>query len=220
MSFKYYKRGKGELDTSNFPELVEQGIVIHHLDNRTLVSLWALNEYSSQRGKTVDVLVYGYVAHLRGDKDVFPVAQLYDVLTNLRFRVMDIQHESTATIRSSLMSYSEVCDTFDVSYDDVTIIGADASVPKFMPSVDLYASKVRVNGKVQSVEIDLTGLDDSPVVIVDDILGGGATIQMLVDRIRADGYTNPLYLWVRYNEGIHKPEFLEQFVDTYTGDEI
>ena len=45
-SFKYYKRGQGELDTSNFNTLLEQGsLTVETLDSKTFVSLLAFNSY-------------------------------------------------------------------------------------------------------------------------------------------------------------------------------
>ena len=45
-SFQYYKRGEGELNTSNFPAIVKQGrIVIDNLDCKTFFALSCLNQY-------------------------------------------------------------------------------------------------------------------------------------------------------------------------------
>jgi len=100
-------------------------------------------------------------------------------------------------------------------------VGADSSVPKFFPSIDTYANKVRENGKVVSLDFDMPKKHQiKRVVIVDDLLGGGATVKMLVDKIKESGYKGEVYLWVQYNEGIHKGEFLNQFNGYYIGQDI
>lgn len=222
-TLKYYKRGQGELDTSNFPEIAEQGeLRIGNLDDRTLVSLMALNKFLIHNGtKDVNVLCTGYVQHLRGDKDVFPVAQLYDDLMMLKFICERVQHESTDKIKSASVTKREVLSDLALGNDWFTaFIGADGSVPKFFPTIDKCAKKVRKDGKVTGMNFELGENALRRIIIVDDILGGGATVQMLVDKIRASGFDGDLYLWVEYCEGIHKPEFLDQFRECHKGSVI
>jgi hypothetical protein len=228
-TFKYYKRGKGELDTSNFPELLQNKYIeIEELDSKAFVSLLAFNhwldgtdavELGYDHGNFFTVKVYGYIHHMRSDKDLFSPAKLYCLMPNLMFDVRSIQHESTPVIQSAKITQTEVlkdlpmiCPWF------TTFVGADGSVPKFMPTIEHTANKVRENGKVVSTDFTV----DWPkaikrIVIVDDLLGGGATIQMLVDTIKNQGYKGEVYLWVAYNEGIHKSEFLDQFNGVFIG---
>ncbi len=58
------------------------------------------------------------------------------------------------------------------------------------------------------------------IIIIDDILGGGATIQAVHDIIKNNHPEKNIYLWVAYNEGIHSGRFLEQFTGYFIGDEI
>lgn len=230
-TFKYYKRGLGELDTSNFPEIVKQGeITVDNLDEKAFMSLLALDNYLFSVNeefwsfKLFPVYVTGYVHHMRGDKDVFPVSQLYEILDSLEIICNNIQHESTGKIQSAHINSEIVCQNIPELrkfQNFVQFIGADSSVPKFFPGVGTCASKVREKGKVTSLEFTLLKKEwTGAVVIVDDILGGGATIQMLVDEIKKQGYNGPIYMWVAYNEGIHKSEFLEQFAGYYLGKDI
>ena len=80
---------------------------------------------------------------------------------------------------------------------------------------------MRENGKVVSLDIELKDIDNyDQIIIVDDILGGGATIQMLIDEIIVYNYSSDIHLWVAYNEDIHSEEFLDQFDSCYLGEEI
>lgn len=223
MEFKYYKRGAGELDTSNFPDIVAAGeVTVGNLDEKTFVSLLALNQFLLPMMKTVAVKVKGYVAHMRSDKDIYPMSKLYDYLPFLDIEVESIQHESTKKIKSATIDVTKILTDLGLSYWYTQFIGADSSVHKFFPNVNSEAQKVRENGKVVSMDFDL----GSPrpkyhrIVIVDDILGGGATVQMLVDTIRDQGFEGEIYLWIQYDEGIAKPEFYEQFEGVYVGQYI
>lgn len=219
MTFKYYKRDKGELDTSNFPEILKaKTIIVDTLDEKTFMSLLALNEYCMDVAH-ITVIVTGYIAHLRGDKDVFSVASLYDTLDCLTIVPTGIQHESTHKVQSAKIAASDILRRLELSA--ASYVGADKSVHKFFPGVTIEANKVRTDGKVISTTLDVTGLPmEGNVIIVDDILGGGATIQAVYDIIRGARPLSDIYLWVAYNEGIHNSEFLDQFADTFIGDLI
>ena len=148
VSFKYYKRGQGELDTSNFNTLLEQG---------------------SLTVETPQEIV--------SDLEITPWYTQY--------------------------------------------VGADSSVCKFFPRVDVQAQKVRLDGKVLSNQLEKPIPQRvNRVVIVDDILGGGATVRMLVESLRKDGFTGEIYLWVRYNEAIHTEDFIDLFKGVYLGDTL
>jgi hypothetical protein len=229
-TFQYYKRGAGELDTSNFPELLANGYIeIQNLDEKTFMSLLTFNYWldtvpSEKYDNTSFFLVkiYGYVAHLRSDKDLFSPAKLYDLFTNLMFKVYNIQHESVPMIKSAqigqekiLMAFPQLCPWF------TTFVGADSSVHKFFPDVEYEAEKIRKDGKVISTELKIEWPSAiRRVIIVDDLLGGGATVQMLVDTIREQGYEGEVYLWTAYNEGFHTDAFLSQFNGYYVGEEV
>lgn len=225
-SFKYYLRGKGELDTSNFPQLVFQNyVVIDKLDEKTFVSLLSLNTYIKQCDPSPEekfiVHIMGYVNHLRGDKDVFSVSSLYGLLDCMSIYTELIQHESTPDVPTPIINGDIVLqDLRNSSPWYTTFVGADASVPKFFPSCAFFAEKIREKGKVKSVSFTLPDTKAKRIVIVDDILGGGATVQMLVDSIRKQGFTGEIALWVQYNEGIHTKDFLSLFNDYYIGDNI
>lgn len=224
-SFKYYKRGAGELDTSNFPDIVDSGFVsVEKIDEKTFMSLLALNEYARAQGDnlTIRAKVSGYVAHMRSDKDEFSPANLYNMLDHLDIRCDNVQHESNDVIKSAQISKSDILyDLTEASPWFTLFVGADGSVPKFFPGVDCCAQKVRTNGKVQSMEFDTSKLTHAKqVIIVDDILGGGATIQMLVDIIRNHGFSGKIHMWVAYNEGFHSAEFLNQFDSHFVGSEV
>ena len=235
--FKYYRRGTGELDTSNFPEIVEAKCVeVHHLDSRTIVSLALLQMYMQEEHfhlwcgrEDFEVIVTGYVSHMRADKDLFDPSIAYDEL-GFTFDVRKVQHDSRNGIQSAEIGKFKVVDDLmqgnlfkasKYSYANTTFVGADSSVHKFFPDVDVEARKVRENGKVVSLDLDV-GFHDhlQGVVIVDDILGGGATIQMCVDKIKESGYTGDIFLWTEWNEGIHPEEFLEQFTGYFIGENI
>ncbi|MBL1421475.1 MAG: phosphoribosyltransferase [Alphaproteobacteria bacterium] len=228
--FKYYKRGKGELDTSNFPDLLEERIItIDVLDEKTFMSLLAFKTWSGLDGSTrheFTVTIRGYVAHLRGDKDEFPVSELYErYLQGFYFKCLQIQHESTGIISSNTISPLEITEQLsDVHYAAPLFIGADGSVNKFFYHEHAAAIKNRTQGKVVSLDLYLKDLGENKTnrdfIIVDDILGAGATVKLLVDVIRRAGYTNPIHLWVQYNEGIHSDTFLDQFKSSYIGQEI
>lgn len=231
--FKYYKRGTGELDTSNFPQIAQDGSVgVDTIDDRTLVSMMALNDWvdkrniSVERGvpgatriRSIKVVVSGYVAHMRGDKDEYPVAFLYDRMTNLNIHCCGIQHESTAKIRGNMINAQDIMEHFDLTGNPY-FIGADTSVPKFCTGIDQCAVKVREDGKVISSNIDILDLpENETIVIVDDILGAGATVQQVIDQVSSIAPRN-LLLWVAYNEGIHPKGFIKQFDKVYLGDLI
>lgn len=225
--FKYYKRGQGELDTSNFPEICRQGmIVVDKLDSKTFVSLLALHHYIGEKPTRCPnrllVTVRGYVDHLRGDKDEFFVAKLYDLLYNLQFSCHSVQHTSTGTIKTSKLSTYQVVSELRIPPTVTTqLLGCDGSVNDFMYFKIPSATKVRENGKVTKLSFAGSFLDTvDHYVLVDDILGGGATVQMFYDFLRAKVPDKPISLWVRYNEGIHPPEFLDQFESYYLGDLI
>jgi len=225
-TFEYYKRGAGELDSSNFPLLVAQKkIVIEELRERDFVSLLTFNHYlltkSSYSGK-VRIVVKGYVAQLRSDKDYYGPFCLYDLLDRLDITCMAIQHESTDKITTGFIDSYQVVSDLLLSFKatDYTLIGCDASVHKFFAEDIRCANKIREDGKVTSVELDTPPLKKQ-IVLVDDLIGGGATIYQLVDVIRAAGYEGPLHLWVRYNEGIHDDSKLAAiFENVYIGDSI
>lgn len=229
-TFKYYKRGEGELDTSNFPSIVGQGeITVDVLDEKTFFSLFVLNDYlidygyESSIGPKFPVNVRGYIYHMRGDKDVYWPAKVYDLLDNMLIRTEQIQHSNIATVTQPKLNKDTIYTDLGLTPWYTRFVGADGSVHKFMPDIDCESSKVRENGKVVSMKFDTKKVTDAKidnVVIVDDILGGGKTVQMLVDIIRGSGYTGKLYLWVQYNEGIHPEDFTGQFDGVYLGDDI
>jgi len=224
-TFKYYKRGEGELDTSNFPTLCLQTIItVEALDSKTFVSLFALQMYCEQihiGPLKIKVIVEGYVDHMRGDKDLFIPSSIYSKLYRYEFTCLAVQHESTAYIQSAFLSKKELSNDIN-PLGKVMYIGADSSVPKFFPSVDAYATKVRTDGKVTSLDFDtsLIPWDVDSVVIVDDLLGGGATVDMLLKLIQDSGWKGYTNLWTRYNEGIHTSVFLSEFDNTYIGDKV
>ena len=227
-TFKYYRRGTGELDTSNFPEIVRAGVVaIDHLDSRTLAALQILSDYAwtVPTFKGLRVIVGGYVCHMRGDKDVYDPSVAYEYLkeAGFTFEVLRVQHDSRHGIESGVITKRDVNKDLHTGNWFTRYLGADSSVHKFFPEVESEARKIRKDGKVTDLELDLTPeslKEVCNVVIVDDILGGGATIQACVDRLRELGYEGKLSLWVEWNEGIHKPEFLEQFTHVYLGRNI
>ena len=225
-TFNYYKRGKGELNTSNFVTLASQSsIVVYKMDSKTFVSLLALQMFKQQsriKHCLQPVFVESYVEHMRGDKDVFPASTVYSTLNTFSFTCLAVQHESTGFIKSGFLSKKEVFSDIDVCPLSTTFIGADSSVPRFFPGVDAFAVKEREGGKVLQLQFDtdLIDLNVADIVIVDDLLGGGATVQMLVGILRKEGYKGGISLWVRYNEGIHKDSFLNQFSKAYLGDEV
>jgi hypothetical protein len=235
--FKYYRRGTGELDTSNFPEIAKAGCVeVHHLDSRTLISLETLKYYLwyNYSGRPMKVVVDGYVCHMRADKDAFDPSEAYSHLGRFGFTfdVRKVQHDSRNGIQSGKVDWFNIRKdlikkgsmleyTKNKRYGGHFYIGADSSVHKFFPEVDVEARKVRENGKVVSLELDLPDVQDTQaMIIVDDILGGGATIQMCVDTIRESGYTGDIFLWTEWNEGIHSEDFLKQFAGYYIGENI
>ena len=226
--FKYYRRGTGELDTSNFPEIAEAGRVeVHHLDSRTLVSLTILNHYLCFNYEPLEyqledftVVVTGYVCHMRADKDTLDLSIFYDAL-NFTFDVQKVQHDSRNGIVPGKINKGDVCCSVNTSDWFTRYVGADSSVHKFFPDVDVEAQKIREDGKVVSLDLNIGDISTlKQVVIVDDILGGGATVQMCVDKIRESGYKGDIVLWCEWNEGIHKPEFLSQFKGYYIGESI
>ncbi|MBL1322202.1 MAG: hypothetical protein COA63_014255 [Methylophaga sp.] len=221
--FEYYKRGAGELNTSNFPTILrEKTIYIKTLDEKTFMSLLALQTWVGNKTNLITVRIAGYVAHLRGDKDLFPMSRMYDLLTLFKFECRSIQHESTDKIKSIQITQDNIEAGFDKPfYQEPIFIGADGSVIKFFPHANHSAEKVRRSGKVTGMKFDTNNLDSTnPIIIVDDILGGGATIQMLINILRKAKFTNDLFLWVEYNEGIHTKEFLKQFADYHIGEII
>lgn len=224
-TLKYYRRGTGELDTSNFPEIAHVGkVIVDHLDSRTIVSLSVLDEYLGSAGYfPTEVIVGGYVCHMRADKDLFDPAKIYTSFEHLTFNCLRVQHDSRYGIKTGMITKHDIDrDTGMISWF-TRYLGADSSVHKFFPEVESEAQKIREGGKVTDLKLDLT-LESlrsvTTVVIVDDILGGGATIQSCVDRLRELGYEGQVSLWVEWNEGIHKPEFLEQFDKAYVGRNI
>jgi len=226
-TFKYYKRGQGELDTSNFPSILEQGVLhVDTIDSKTFVSLLAFNSWLGLQRNFINkfpVNVSGYVEHLRGDKDLYPVANIYQLLHLLDITCFQIQHESTDKIKSALISAFTIENSLGItSGNSIQYIGCDASVEKFTLGTLPCAKKVRVNGKVLRVDLSMNSLapDTTAIVLIDDILGGGATVQMLYDIIRKTHPDLDIYLWVQYNEGIHTDEFLSQFKGYYIGDLI
>ena len=229
--FKYYRRGTGELDTSNFPEIAKVGRVeVHHLNSRTLASLEALEDYLYYLHTPTDpvdftVVVTGYVCHMRADKDIWDPSEAYAFLeaNGFTFDVRKVQHDSRNGIQSAEIDKPEIMASIrNIPSPWFTrYVGADSSVHKFFPDVDVEARKVRENGKVVSLELDMGDVSQlKQVVIVDDILGGGATIQMCVDKIKESGYTGDIFLWTEWNEGIHPEGFLEQFTGYYIGENI
>ena len=224
--FKYYKRGKGELDTSNFEEILKQGhITVDKLDSKTFISLLCLNQfYTDYFGKynpinKIQVTVGGYIDHLRSDKDVFPVLNIYNILDNMDIVSTAVQHTFNSKVRQyQPLTKGKILDYlyWNKKYKPL-FIGADNSVKDFFPGVDLQASKVRENGKVTSITLGDFDLNTNDIVIVDDILGGGATIAMLFNLMRDKGYTGNIHLWVEYNEGIHSDTFLDCFDKLYIG---
>lgn len=223
--FEYYLRGKGELNTSNFGEIVRQGeIRVEQLDEKTFMSLLALNSFISQRCRAEDrvtVKVYGYVSHLRGDKDVFPVGQLYEMLDMLDIICIQVQHESTSKIKSGVIGQEAILYDLGIITPWYTgFLGADESVVKFFPKVNYCAKKVRENGKVVCTEFSYNVNHLKRIVIVDDILGGGATVVGLVKQLRENGFKGDLYLWTAYNEGIHGQDTLRLFRESYIGTNI
>jgi hypothetical protein len=179
------------------------------------------------RARKLDVYVSGYVAHMRGDKDEYQVAQLYQLLTNRNMKIIcdKVQHESSNGIQSEI-KYKDDIETDLLELEDYSntyiFVGADASVPKFMPDVDTFANKVRKDGKVISCELDLSRVDtiSNKFIIVDDILGGGATIDMVRDEILKVNPDAEIKIWVEYNEGIHSEDFLNKYNKTYIGDQV
>lgn len=223
--FKYYKRGEGELDTSNFHEILAAGeLTIECLDEKTFMSLLALDQFYSRYGdldSCLIVRVNGYVAHLRADKDVFNSAGLYHLLQNLKIECAKIQHESNGKVKSATIDAHKCYLDLDLACKVYQCVGADKSVQKFISGFIQCADKQRTDGKVVGLTFDAATLSEScDIIIVDDILGGGATVQMLVDLIREAGLKNNIHLWVQYNEGIHTYEFLNQFDSYYTGDQV
>ena len=223
--FKYYKRGKGELDTSNFKTIaLTLRLKVSTLDEKTFTSLLALNHYMqiTENSGTIRVVVEGYVAHLRADKDEYSPANLYLMLDRMEIDCLSVQHESTAKIKSATVDKLRVLEDLDRLSPWFTLfIGADGSVPKFFPDVDICARKVRENGKVTDMAFSMPETSQAKqIIIVDDLLGGGATIQMLVDIIKASGFAGPIHMWVAYNEGFHTQEFLDQFASYNIGETV
>lgn len=222
---KYYKRGKGELDTSNFPAILKQGqLTVDVLDEKTFFSLLCFNEYLV-RGcgwcGLFPVMVKGYVHHMRADKDLFDPADLYGMLSSIELHCEKIQHESNGLVQSAQITCADVLKDLDICPWFTRVIGADASVPKFMPDVQQCAQKVREGGKVVSVDISPTPTPFiKRIVIVDDILGGGTTVKMLVEKLREQGFKGDIFLWVQYNEGIHPEGFTGMFSGVYLGESI
>ena len=231
-TFKYYRRGKGELDTSNFGAILAQGYVeVDRLDSKTVVTLLNFSIYLTMRGQSYEqtgvvfpLTIKGYVDHMRADKDLHDPAELY-LGMSLWYDVCceQVQHDSRNGIVSAKIDKEDVLKDLSVIQHTwfTQFVGADSSVPKFFPSVDKYATKVRENGKVVSLDYHMSKDNEvHRLVIVDDIVGGGATVQMLVDKIKESGYKGEIFLWVQYNEGIHKESFLEQFEGYYIGQDI
>lgn len=230
-NFNYYLRGKGELNTSNFLSIVEQGVIeVERLDEKTFMSLLALNHYIEEefvkRGEPffMKVIVKGYVAHLRGDKDLQPVQVLYSYLKNLNIECLEIQHEQYPRFIHTKLGFTDICNDLQIKVTPwyTLTIGCDGSVSKFFPGVGIQASKVRENGKVVDMDLKFKPKhsDISRIILVDDLIGGGATVQMLVDIIQDKGYEGELYLWTAYNEGIHDTTLLDQFTAHYIGENI
>lgn len=227
-TFKYYKRGKGELDTSNFPDIMKSGtVLVDNLDEKTFVSLLALNMELSRNSFTnskVTVYVNGYVAHMRADKDYCDPAELYQYLNCLNIRCMLVQHDSRHGIITNLLSEAQIDSDLNLTTNMYQTVGADSSVYKFFPDVQCQAHKIREEGKVTDLVFEVEWMahedDEVDVVIVDDILGGGATVQKLFDIIHKECPNKKIHLWVSYNEGIHTEEFLNQFDSVYIGEEI
>lgn len=232
MEFEYYKRGAGELNTSNFPEIYRNGAVdIERLDSRAFMSLMALNEFCAEKdghmfreNTTINVFVHGYVDHLRADKDIFNPASLYQKLKYLNIICLSPQHESTSKVKSATITKGDIIGDLhhcNMSPWFTNFVGADSSVHKFFPDVDWQASKVREDGKVKSVEIPKKpAFTVRRLIIVDDILGGGATVDMLLDALDEAGYKGETYLWFAYNEGIYKKELLDRVDGYYLGKEV
>jgi len=219
-AFKYYKRGAGELDTSNFPDILEAGEVeIERLDDKAFVSLFALNDFLLGRGK-ITARVSGYVHNLRSDKDFYPVCQIYNRLEQINFAIEGVQHESTDAIKTAIINKNTIIEDLGLSMLFCYFVGADSSVHKFFPEVDLEASKVREDGKVTSLEVKKSYPEKCRIIIVDDILGGGATINMLIDEFRLQGFDGEIYMWTAYNEGIHSEDLLRRFSGAYIGGSI
>lgn len=226
-TLKYYKRGQGELDTSNFPDIVNQGkLIIQNLDEKTFVSLLVLNEYmETQAHQMITIVVEGYVAHLRGDKDLYPPSILYGMLNNFVIVCNQIQHEVDGgyKLKISSIGLKEIQKSLtDLGWGTRKYIGADSSVPKFCPEITSCATKVREGGKVIKLDYEYLSVYDKydNLIIVDDILGGGATVQMLVDKLKSHNKNANIHLWTQYNEGIHSELFLNQFKSYYIGDKI
>lgn len=227
MKFKYYKLGQGELDTSNFDEIVENGWVsIERLGSKEFVSLLALNQYILENDyMSVQCFVQGYVYHMRSDKDLFNVSSLYrKLLPNINFKCRSIQHESNSKIKSGKLAwftvYGKSVSTFPelINKDDLLIVNADKSVKKFrntFPNTKtLECDKVRENGKVISMDVPThTQTSNMKYIIIDDLIGGGATITMIIAKLLTDYdvYPENIYLWVRYNEGIHNVSDFSNF---------
>lgn len=231
--FKFYRRGTGELDTSNFHEIAKAGRVeVHHLDSRALVALDCLSDYlygeylQNRLGYPMDkfvVVVTGYVCHMRADKDTYDPTQIY-ISFGISFDVRKVQHDSRNGIKSAVI-HEDMLMSFTFlrgqEPEYTRFVGADSSVHKFFPEVDVEAKKIRKDGKVVSLDLSLGDTSGTEaIVIVDDILGGGATIQMCVDRIKESGYKGDIFLWTEWNEGIHTEDFLKQFAGVYIGENI
>lgn len=232
-TFKFYKRGKGELNTSNFPLILKQGSVdIPVLDAKYYQALALFDEYRYDQYLESDedeytkfkVLIEGYVHHMRADKDLVDPSKMYAEL-NYDYICEKVQHDSRNGINTAYRFKEEILkDLFAEDHSGswyTWFIGADSSVKNFFSEVDISAKKVRRDGKVVALSI---GMGDTTnikrIIIVDDILGGGATVKMLVDNIRDKGYTGPMYLWTEYNEGIHSDELLSEFEHVYIGDTV
>lgn len=221
--FKYYKRGEGELDSSNFQNIYDDGsIILDDLTYRDFMSLCILDEWLNrkERKKFIEVIIKGYVPNLRGDKDLGLPNKIYDKFQWLDFTCMSVQHENTNAIKTALIKIQTITKDFpELGWDTRMFVGADSSVPKFCPEITNYAEKVRFNAKVTHVSTyqidDLSTIAN--VIIVDDILGGGATVQMLIDNLNERGYKGNYFLWTQYNEAIHSFTFLNQFKSTSLG---
>lgn len=227
--FKYYRRGTGELDTSNFPDILESGrILIDNLDARAFVSLLAFKNYAqntlNRKHQYFTLYVRGYVEHLRGDKDEFQVSNLYRDYLRPMFKIVvqQPQHEDTSAIQGGLVFRDTIRKDLRISpRNEIVLIGADSSVERFCPEVDYSFSKVRKNGKVVKVTppagFPEVFPESSTLVIVDDILGGGATIQQVVDTKSVLEHHGDIGLWVAANEGIHSSKLILHFDKTYIG---
>lgn len=201
---KYYS---GEIKTDNMKDFLnkETHLKIENFNNETLLYLLALDEFLVSRhnlGIKSSVIAHcGYIPYLRDDKDITQISNFISRMQLINFITPLPPHRQISNVTYDSIIFDNILKKhYEQGY---TLIGGDKSASKYTNLPHIKTDKIRKNGKVKSVKIkDFVPNPTNKYLIFDDILGGGATVQMIINQLPTN---SEIVILVGYSENLYNP---------------